>query len=132
MFKTLSRIRKKNERCQEMARKKVNVSYDFEEDILHFFSGDKVKDSIEIDDFVFDISHDEHIVGWQINNASKFLSSYYGSRITKEFLSNIKDGYISNILSKELVFVKIVFFAMKNKVREEMELVSNIPQIAVA
>ncbi|HLD49090.1 MAG TPA: DUF2283 domain-containing protein [archaeon] len=115
-----------------MARKKVNVSYDFEEDILHFFSGDKVKDSIEIDDFVFDISHDEHIVGWQINNASKFLSSYYGSRITKEFLSNIKDGYISNILSKELVFVKIVFFAMKNKVREEMELVSNIPQIAVA
>src|SRR3989344_6816503 len=113
MFKTLSRIRKKNERCQEMARKKVNVSYDFEEDILHFFSGDKVKDSIEIGDFVFDISHDEHIIGWQINNTSKFFSSYFGIKISKEFLSNIKGGYISNIRSKDLVFVKIAFLVQK-------------------
>ena len=115
-----------------MAGKKVNISYDAEEDILHFFSGEKVQDSIEFDNFVFDISFDGRIVGWQINDASKFLSSVYGTKISKEYLASIKEAYMSNIHSKEMVFVRVTYFVEINKTKVERELMSNMPEMVVA
>lgn len=112
--------------------KKVNIMYDLDEDILHFFSGEKVKDSIEMDNFVFDISHNGRIIGWQINDASTFLSSIYGKRISKKFISDIQEAYMSNICSKELIFVRVIFYVKTKKGRLEKELTSNIPELAVA
>ena len=115
-----------------MAGKKIVVSYDAEEVMLHFFTGEKVKDSIEMGDFVFDIAHDERIIGWEIHNASKFLTAYYGTKISKEYISSIKEGRISNFHSRGLIFVKVVFSSQFNKVKEEKELVSNMPKLVVA
>ncbi len=115
-----------------MAGKKVAVSYDMEEDILHFFTGERIKDSIEMGDYVFDISHDERIVGWQINNASKFLSSVYGTKVSKDFLSSIKEAYMGVVYSKKLVIVRVTYFVMEDKTIKERELTSNIPELVIA
>ena len=106
-----------------MVEKKVTISYDMEEDIIHFFTGEKVKDSIEIGDFVFDISHSGKIVGFQISNASKFIS--------KEYLPNIKEASMSNIYSREMVYIRVVYFVQINKNRIEKEFTSYLPELVV-
>ena len=53
--------------------KKVNISYDYENDILYLFTGEKVKDSLQIDNFGIDFSH-----------KGKILSGISEARITKK------------------------------------------------
>ncbi len=88
--------------------KKVKVSYDYENDILYLFTGEKVKDSLQIDNFVIDFSHKDKIVGIEIFEASKVLSGISEFRITKKMLKEyLKEARLKIYVGKELVVIGI-------------------------
>jgi len=101
--------------------KKVRINYDFENDILYMFSGERVKDSLQIENFVIDFSYDNKIVGVEILDASKFLSKILETHITKQMLKeDLKEGYMSVYVGREMVFINIkLVFGIKE--------LSNIP-----
>ncbi len=99
--------------------KKAIVDYDKENDILWVYSGEKVKDSLEVDNFVIDFSHDDKVVGVEIINASEVISSLAISRINKEALANIKEASLSFYQSRELFYVVVgLIVAVNGKTRE--------------
>src|SRR3989344_159268 len=101
-----------------MARK-AKVDYDEESDILWAYSGEKVKDSLEIDNFVIDFSIDDKIVGVEIMNASEVISKLSLNKISKEMLSGIKEASLSFYHSRELFYVVVgLVMAVDNIVRE--------------
>ena len=99
----------KEEKVKKMVRK-AKINYDKENDILWIYSGESVKDSIEIDNFVIDFSKNNKIVGVEIFNASKVLSRLTLSRITKQMLAEIRRATFSSYQSKELIYVVVVLF----------------------
>jgi uncharacterized protein YuzE len=88
--------------------KEAKVDYDGENDILYVYSGEKAKDSLEIDNFVLDISVDNKVVAVEIFNASVFISKLSGIKISKEILSTIKNAVMSFHSGKELFYVFII------------------------
>src|SRR5437667_836350 len=92
--------------------KEAKIDYDEEHDILYLYSGEKAKDSIEIDKFVIDISADNRIVGVEIFDASVLLSKMSGFGINKENLSDVRGAKMQSYQSKELFYV-LVFLTLK-------------------
>lgn len=112
--------------------KKAKIDYDEENDILWVYSGEKIKDSLEIDKFVIDFSYDDKIVGVEIFNASEFISNLVLNKISKEMLSNIKEASLSFYQSRELFYVVVgLLLTVDDKLRE-IPIQVPAPKIAVA
>ncbi len=112
-----------------MARK-AKVDYDRENDILYVYSGESVKDSLEIDNFVLDFSSENKIVGVEIFDASDILSGLSLMKISKRMLSEIEDATISFKQSKDLFFV--VLGLMLGVELEKREIPIQVPAPAAA
>lgn len=87
--------------------KNAKVNYDEKSDILWVHSGDKVKDSLDLDRFIIDFSEDNKIAGIEIDGASKFLSEIIGSNINKKILESVKNARISFYQGKQIISVYI-------------------------
>ena len=87
--------------------RKAKVDYDKENDILWIYFGEPVKDSLEIDKFVIEFSHDDKIIGVEIFDASKTISKLTLKKISKQMLMNIKQVTLRSFQSKELIYVII-------------------------
>jgi uncharacterized protein YuzE len=72
-----------------MARQIKTIDYDSENDILFISNGERVKASLDIGDFILDVSHTNLIGGIEIMDASENLG------INKEVLKNIKSMRMS-------------------------------------
>lgn len=83
---------------------KLKVDYDSENDILWLYSGNKVDDSLEMDNFLIDFSKSS-VVGLEINKASEVLSRLTAKEITKETLENIKEAALKTHVEKNLLFI---------------------------
>jgi uncharacterized protein YuzE len=102
--------------------KEAKVDYDEENDILYVYSGEKAKDSLEIDNFVLDISADNKVVGVEIFNASDFISKLSGIKVSKEILSTMKNAVMSFYQSKELFYVFITLPIKIDGIEREINL----------
>ncbi len=112
--------------------KKVKVDYDEENDILWVYSGEKIKDSLEVDNFVIDFSHDDKVVGVEMFKASEVISNLVLSKISKEMLSNIKEATLSFYPSRELLYVVVgLILTVDNKLKE-IPIQVPAPKVAVA
>ncbi len=67
-----------------MAKEIKTIIYDEEYDIFYLSNGDKVRESIDIGDFVLDVSHNNLICGVEIMDASENLG------MGKEILKSVK------------------------------------------
>jgi uncharacterized protein YuzE len=88
-----------------MAKPIKTIDYDSDNNILFISNGEKVKASLDIGDFVLDVSHENLICGIEIMDASINLG------ISKESLSSIKSmemsvNYKTNNI---LVLLKVIF-----------------------
>ncbi len=114
-----------------MARK-AKVDYDQENDILWIYSGENIRDSLEIDNFVLDFSHEDKVVGVEILNASEVISNLALNKISKDMLAEIKEASISLYQSKELCYVVLgLAMTIDNKVRQ-ISIQVPAPKVAVA
>ena len=114
-----------------MARK-AKINYDEENDILWVYTGEKVKDSLEVDKFVIDFSHEDKVVGVEIFSASEVISNLVLNKITKEILSNIKEASLSFYQSKELFYVVIGLVLQIDNELREVPIQVPAPRVAVA
>ncbi|MCZ7395378.1 MAG: DUF2283 domain-containing protein [Candidatus Methanoperedens sp.] len=85
--------------------KDTKIDFDYENDILYLYTGEKVKDSLQIEDFIIDFSYDNKIVVIEILDASKILSELSQTNLTKDALSKIESAGISVYHGKELIYV---------------------------
>lgn len=83
---------------------RLKVDYDPENDILWLYSGNKVDDSLELDNFLVDFSKSS-VVGLEINKASGVLSRLTAKEISKETLQNIKEAVLKTHVEKNLLFI---------------------------
>lgn len=89
--------------------KKAVVDYDKENDIVYFYTGESVKDSLSFDQFVFDFSHEGKIVALEVMNASELLKRL-GIAISRAALGKIREADFAIIQQREFLYVKISFF----------------------
>lgn len=82
-----------------MARQIKTIDYDSENDIFFISNGDKVKASIDVGEFVLDVSHNNLICGIEIMDASENLG------ISKEILDNIQSMKMSVTYKTNHVYV---------------------------
>ncbi len=93
-----------------MARQIKTIDYDFDNDILFISDGEKVKASLDIGDFVLDVSHNNLICGIEIMDAGENLG------ISKEILKNIKSMKMSVTYKTNHVYVLLmIVFKKDNK-----------------
>jgi len=93
-----------------MARQIKTIDYDFENDIFFMSNGEKVKASVDIGDFILDVSHDNLICGLEIMNASENLG------INKKILNNIKSIKMSvNYKTNNVYVLLIITFKKEDK-----------------
>ncbi len=85
--------------------KDAKIDFDYENDILYLYTGEKVRDSLQIENFVIDFSQDNKIVAIEILDASKILSELSQTNLTKDALSKIESAGISVYHGKELIYV---------------------------
>ena len=85
-----------------MARQIKAIDYDSENDIFFISNGDKVKASIDIGDFILDISHNNLVCGIEIMDASENLG------VSKNVLSNIQNIKMSVTYKTNHVYVLLV------------------------
>ncbi len=72
---------------EKMARPIKTIDYDSDNDIFFISNGEKVKASIDIGDFILDVSHENLICGVEIMDASDNLGI---SKENLQFIQNIK------------------------------------------
>ncbi len=72
-----------------MARQIKRIDYDSDNDIFSVSNGDVVKTSIDVGDFILDVSSDNLICGLEIMDASENIG------ISKEVLGNVKSMKMS-------------------------------------
>jgi len=85
-----------------MARQIKTIDYDVENDILFVSDGEKVKASLDIGDFILDVSHINLICGIEVTNASENLG------INKEVLNHIKSIKMSVTYKTNYVYVLLM------------------------
>lgn len=98
----------------------IQINYDAEEDILYFYSGERIVDySIDYDDIVLDVSGNK-ITGIEIMNASeKFANVDEEIEKLKQALNSIKEGYMKVNYGINSVSIKIGFVSsVPENVRE--------------
>lgn len=91
-----------------MARQIKTIDYDSDNDILFISEGEKVKASLDIGDFVLDVSHANFICGIEIMDASEKLG------IDREVLKNIKSMNMSVNYKPNHVYVLLMISFKKN------------------
>ncbi len=91
-----------------MARQIKTIDYDSENDIFFISDGEKVKASLDIGDFVLDVSHNNFICGIEIMDASENLG------IDKDVLKNIKNINMSVTYKTNHVYVLLMMTFKKN------------------
>ena len=93
-----------------MAKKIKTIDYDSENDIFFISDGEKVKSSLDIGDFVLDVSHKNLISGIEVLDASENLG------IKKDILGKIKNVKMSVTYKTNNVYVLLaIVFTEKNK-----------------
>lgn len=85
--------------------KDAKIDYDYENDILYLISGENVKDSLQVENFVIDFSDDDKVVGVEVLDASRILSQLTQLDITKEALSKAASARISVYQGREIMYV---------------------------
>jgi len=90
-----------------MAKTIKTIDYDSENDILFISNGEKVKSSLDIGDFVLDVSHDNLICGIEIMDASENLG------INKEILNSIGSIKMSVNYKTNYVYVLLMMTFQK-------------------
>lgn len=108
------------------------IQYDEEHDILYFNAGEKVKDSLDIGDFVLDFSYDGHIVGIEVMNAQENLSEMFGDDVSIEDLKNVSDANISVKQHQEFAFITFLLFFGEERERQKENLNLSVPATAVS
>ncbi|MDD5192284.1 MAG: DUF2283 domain-containing protein [Candidatus Nanoarchaeia archaeon] len=91
-----------------MAKQIKTIDYDPENDIFFISNGEKVKASLDIGDFILDVSHDNLICGIEIMDASENLG------IDKEILKNVKSIKMSVTYKTNHVYVLLVIVFKKD------------------
>lgn len=91
-----------------MARQIKTIDYDVDNDIFFISDGEKVKASLDIGDFVLDVSHNNLICGMEIMDASENLG------VSKEILKNIKSMKMSVTYKTNHVYVLLVVIFKKD------------------
>ncbi|MDI6826073.1 MAG: DUF2283 domain-containing protein [Candidatus Aenigmarchaeota archaeon] len=95
--------------------KKAKVDYDYENDVLYVYTGEKVKDSLDIENFVIDFSSDNKIVAVEVLDASKVLNKMLQINISKDALSDVKEAGINIYQGREIIYVVLMFPIIVNK-----------------
>jgi len=85
-----------------MARPIKTIDYDSANDILFISNGEKVKASLDIGDFVLDVSHENLICGIEVMGASEKLG------IDKKFLEQIQNIKMSVTYRTNYVYVLLM------------------------
>ena len=91
-----------------MITKDAKIDYDYDNDILYLYTGEKVKDSLQIENFVIDFSQNNKIVAVEVLDASMILSELSQTNITKDALSKIESARMSISQGKELIYILLV------------------------
>lgn len=94
-----------------MARPIKTIDYDADNDIFFISNGEKVKASLDIGDFILDVSHNNLICGIEIMNASDNLG------IGKDDLKQIQNIKMSVTYKTNYVYV-LLMVAFKKKGKE--------------
>ena len=90
-----------------MARQIKTIDYDYENDIFSVSNGDKVKASLDIGDFILDVSHYNLVCGIEIMDASENLG------VSKEVLGNIQNMKMSVTYKTNHVYVLLMIVFKK-------------------
>jgi len=93
-----------------MAKPIKTIDYDENSDILFISNGEKVKASIDIGDFVLDVSHENLVCSIEIMDASENLG------IDKNILKNIKSMKMSvNYKTNHVYVLLMIIFKKEDK-----------------
>ncbi|MBR9701315.1 DUF2283 domain-containing protein [Candidatus Pacearchaeota archaeon] len=93
-----------------MARQIKTIDYDSNNDIFFISDGEKVKASLDIGDFVLDVSHKNLICGIEIMDASENLG------VPKEVLKSIQNMKMSvNYQTNHVYVLLMIVFKKKGK-----------------
>ncbi|MBU4116736.1 MAG: DUF2283 domain-containing protein [Nanoarchaeota archaeon] len=92
-----------------MARQIKTIDYDYDNDIFYISDDETVKTSLDIGDFILDVSHKDFICGIEIMDASENLG------ISKENLMNIKNIKMFVNYKTNHVYVLLVILFKKNE-----------------
>jgi len=93
-----------------MARQIKTIDYDADNDIFFISDGEKVKASLDIGDFVLDVSHKDLISGIEIMDASDNLG------VSKEVLKSIQHMKMSvNYKTNHVYVLLMIVFKKKGK-----------------
>jgi uncharacterized protein YuzE len=90
-----------------MARQIKTIDYDADNDIFFISNGEKVKASLDIGDFVLDVSHKNLICGIEIMDASENLG------ISKEVLKDVQSIKMSVTYKTNHVYVLLMIVFRK-------------------
>ena len=90
-----------------MARQIKTIDYDSDNDIFSISDGEKVKSSLDIGDFILDVSHDNLICGLEIINASENLV------VSKDRLKGIQNMKMSVTYQTNHVYVLLMIVFKK-------------------
>ena len=86
-----------------MAENNSKIDYDTENDILYLAKASKsIKESIDIGDFIIDISHDDFVVGIEILNASLHLN------LSPKNLTNLHKASMKVIYKSASVYITLL------------------------
>lgn len=85
-----------------MAKQIKTIDYDAENDIFFISNDEKVKASLDIGDFILDVSHDNLICGLEIMDASENLG------VSKEVLKSINNMKMSVTYKTNHVYVLLM------------------------
>jgi len=94
-----------------MAKEIKIIEYDSENDILFISNGENTKASLDIGDFILDVTHANLISGIEVMDASENLG------ISRDFLKSIKNIKMSVSYNTNHVYVLLVM-AFKNQGKE--------------
>jgi len=94
-----------------MAKEIKAIDYDSENDIFSINNGEKIRASIDIGDFILDVSHNNLICGIEVMDASENLG------ISKEFLKSVKNIRMSINYNTDHAYILLVM-AFKKQGKE--------------
>lgn len=93
-----------------MARQIKAISYDSDNDIFSLHNGDSIKFSLDVGDFILDISHKNLVCGIEIMDASENLG------VSQSFLKSIKNMKMSVSYRTNHVYVLLsIVFKQREK-----------------
>ena len=97
----------------------TNYDYDEDNDILYIYKksehGSKVKGSLDVGNFIIDLTHDNNVSGLEVLDFSEVLKNF-GIKKPKEVLQNIQRVQIRAVYTKSsIVIYYVISYKLKNK-----------------